>query len=266
MSLKAKTAPRRRDNRVMPFVFNQGGSIFHIVAEISDEPGSFRMLLQHLEKKVNLVATTSYSANGLAVVNCFATPLEPAERLSGIEALVSRVPSVRAFQVWEGEDGLAIDRFRTGLSSNTGERFTLFPVTGLAKVFEKITLALGSGGSTLLYMEGLEFGTQRVKPFRPMVSAKKEKALEQLAAISTALGFGQATIAQEEKGKLRLTVENCPECSVPTNCGRTCWFTRGMFVGAVNVLLDGEFEAQETLCVLRGDGICEFELAPRHQS
>jgi len=59
-----------------------------------------------------------------------------------------------------------------------------------------------------------------------------------------------------------LAVNDCFECAVPSDIGRSCAFRRGLAAGTFGALLGQEVQCQETKCRSKGDKFCEFIVVP----
>jgi predicted hydrocarbon binding protein len=256
------TMPRQRKIE-FPFYYSPGKKLIHIVAKIRDEPGALANLLKGLAPTVNLLGTTSYGiGKGKAIFSGFAETLFHTDSADSIRAILDELPDVLDYQVWEGNDGLLVDWFHTGVESANGEQYIMFPAKSFAGTFEQVMEALGpAGGDTLLFLEGKKFAETRFASYREMLGPNPSSRVEEASKIFEALGYGLSTIKVEDGGKtVRLIQEDCFECSGPTKRGRTCAFTRGLAVGSFGVLIGKELTATETQCRLKGAKVCEFVL------
>lgn len=256
----------RQKKIVFPFYYSPGKKLVHIVAKIRDEPGALAALLKGLAPMVNLLGSSSYGiGKGKALFSGFAETLFHTDSADSIRATLDELPDVLDFQVWEGQDGLLVDWFHTGIQSGNGESYIMFPSEGFSETFEQVMEALGkSGGDTLLFLEGKKFAEKRFGMYRKMLGPNPSSRVDEASRIFEALGYGRSTIKVEDSGKVvRLVKEDCFECSGSTRRGRTCSFTRGMAAGSFGALMGKELIGTETKCRLKGDKVCEFVLTQK---
>ncbi|HEY6283932.1 MAG TPA: V4R domain-containing protein, partial [Nitrososphaerales archaeon] len=154
-----------------------------------------------------------------------------------------------------------IDKFHTGLQNGLGEPYIMVPTASLAKVFEEVIGTFGSGGKTIIYMQGKDFAISRWRLFSLLLGPNAEKRTDEIFSIFESFGIGSLSVVPESQGKaLRLVVRDCFECSVGTTKGRRCEFTRGMSVGYFSGAFGKDVTCRETKCRLKGDKVCEFVL------
>jgi predicted hydrocarbon binding protein len=170
---------------------------------------------------------------------------------------------VLACQVWESKDGLLVDRFHKGLQLENGGSYVMIHRAGLAKAFGELTKLLGSGGETVLYVEGRTYGRSRVENYRKMFGLNSQARIQELAHIYESLGFGSAQVTIESSGKMKFLVSDDFECCTNERSGRSCAFTRGLIEGSIEVITRKEMTSTEMRCRLRGDKECEFVLTER---
>jgi len=250
---------------VFPFHYSNDKRMVHVLARLSDEPGTLASLLSILGSKVNLIGTSSYSTpDGAAIFSGFGKILSDSDDAKSIQKHAAMAPSVLSCQVWEDKDGLLVDRFHTGFQAGFGEPYLMFPLKGLSETFERISETFGSGGQTILYTYGLDYGTARAPLYKSIMGEHPERRLDELTAIVGALGYAASTATLEPSSKvLRLTARECFECSTPTGTGRRCSFLRGMAVGIFSTLFNKELTCEETKCRHKGNKECEFVLRAR---
>jgi predicted hydrocarbon binding protein len=260
---KGREVERRR-KVVFPFYYSPDKKVVHVVAEIRDDPGALASLLNLLGSRLNFLGTTSYTTTeGTAIFSGFAETLSRTDTPSAIQSFAAGAFSVIGCQVWEDKDGLLVDWFHTGMESGNGEPYIVLPTSGIAKTFESIVHTFGSGGETILFLEGKEFATARYESYRRMLGPNPETRVVEVSHIFEALGYGSSEVSQMSGGAIHLIQRNCFECSGPTNNGRSCSFTRGVVAGSLGAVFGKEMNCEETACRLRGDGACEFRVSPK---
>ena len=252
---------------IFPFLYSPGERMVHVVATLTDEPGALASLLSALSSKVNLIGTSSYSKGGnRAIFSGFGRILSVNESAQSIRDSTSNLPNVHDCKVWDSKDGLLVDRFHTGFWAGVGEPYLMFPNKGLSETFEAVVRALGSGGEFMLYTQGMDYANVRGPLYKKLMGPHPEARLDELAALVGALGYGKSTASIDPSDmELKLTSQECFECSTPTLCKRTCSFLRGMAVGVFSSIFDKELVGAETRCRQRGHEECVFILTPKDQ-
>jgi len=258
---RPKHSPVQR-HVIFPFHYAPNEKTVYVTASIPDTPGTLAALLKVLSSRVNLIGTSSYSLpRNVAIFAGFGKVLSEAVNAQSLQAEIVKAAGVNHCQVWESNQGLIVDRFHTGFQGGVGEPYLVFPTGGLSDAFEKIVGTFGSGGSTLLYDLGLDYAKGRSGLYKGMMGPHPESRIDELTAIVTALGYGNSTASFDPGySALRLTSEECFECSTPSETGRTCSFLRGMAVGIFSHLFGLELVCEETMCRHRGDEYCKFVL------
>ena len=250
---------------IFPFHYAPNEKTVYVTASIPDTPGTLAALLRVLSRRVNLIGTSSYSlGRNAAIFAGFGEVLSGAINAQSLRAEIVKAAGVNHCQVWESNQGLIVDRFHTGFQGGVGEPYLVFPTGGLSDAFEKIVSTFGSGGSTLLYDLGLDYAKGRSGLYKGIMGPHPESRLDELTAIVTALGYCNSTASFDSGySALRLTSEECFECSTPSETGRSCSFLRGLAVGIFGPLFGLELVGEETKCRHRGDEYCEFVLKAR---
>jgi len=258
----AAAAQTLRRKLVYPFQYSPGKRMVQVVAWISDEPGTLASLLTALKSQVNLASTSSYSLEGnAAIFSGFGEVLSESMNAVALQVMTAKLPNVSRCQVWESRDGLLVDRFHTGFQAGAGEPYIIFPARALSETFEGIVRTFGSGGQTIIYEQGLDYGKSRAELYKEMMGEHPEGRLDDLTSIVGALGYGKSTATLEPSGRaLSLTSIECFECSTPTQTGRRCMFQLGMAVGIFSALFDKNLVGEEILCRHKGNEHCEFVL------
>jgi predicted hydrocarbon binding protein len=246
-----------------PFHYSTKGKYVQIVARIADAPGTLASVLTALGEKVDLVGTSSYSAEeGTAIFSGFGRVLSESDDADSIEKHAVKSRSLHGCKVWESREGLLVDSFHHGLQTTSGEAYLMIPTMALASTFETLVKTFGTGGETILYYQGKDYAKARWELYRKVLGPHPENRFTDLTAIFTALGWGISTV-KFEGGRVSYVTKDCFECSVGTHNGRRCSFLRGMAVGTAEGIFGKEIICEETLCRLKGDDVCEFVLASK---
>jgi len=255
----------KRTRRVeFPFHFSPGKKLVHVVAKISDEPGTLARLTTALGNKVNLVGVSSYMlGDGTAIFSGIAEVIDQLDGDKEIQEITAATKGVIDCRVWQSKNGLLVDQFHTGIESGMGEPFIMFSTAGLSETFSNVVKVFGSGGETLLYLQGRDFAMARFGVYKELLGPNPWDRLNEAAHIYEVLGYGAVTITRENGGKsIGMSVRNCFECSGARTKSRSCSFMRGIAVGSFTAVLGVEYKGEETKCRLRGARVCEFVLTP----
>jgi predicted hydrocarbon binding protein len=267
LQVREPTSQQVNRNLLFPFYYAPGRRMVHVVALISDEPGTLSSLLSALKVQVNLISTSSYSLGGnSAIFSGFGEALSQSVSEQTLQEMITELPNVNGTQVWESKDGLIVDRYHTGFQAGAGEPYLILPAKALSETFEEIVRTFDSGGRMILYDQGLGYGRSRSGVYKKIIGAHPEKRLDELTAIVGALGFGKSVATlSSSRSALTLTSVECFECSTRTKTGRGCDFLRGMAVGIFSALFDKELIGEETVCRQTGGKQCEFVLKTKDQ-
>lgn len=263
---EGKRPMARRRRVVFPFYYSEHKKLFHVVLRIRDVPGALAGVLTLLTTEVNLLGSTSYSIEeDSAMFSCFAEALRKSETPEEIQNLLAMSPWVLESKVSESKNGLLVDSFHTGVQVSNGEPYIMFPTAGMADIFEKLVKTFGSGGETILYELGRNFGYDRFELYRPILGPEPRTRVDEFAHVFEALGYGASTITMDLDGSIRMVVDDCFECVTPSEVGRSCAFRRGLAAGSFGALLGQEVECKETKCRSKGAKFCEFAIIPRRK-
>jgi len=245
-----------------PLYYSPGRNLVHVVVKLRDTPGGLARVLEALGGLVDLIGTTSYRLkDGHAIFSGFAELVSEGETARSVKEAVAAVDGVAACDAWESRQGLLVDRFHTGIQSGNGESYILLPAAALAQTFAKVVQTLGSGGETILYLEGVNLAATRFETYRRMLGPEPVTRVEEASHIYEALGYGSSSITLEHSGRVvRLIQKDCFECSGPVKGMTSCAFMRGLAAGSFGAVLRKEMKSDEVRCRLRGDESCEFVL------
>ena len=262
---KKALAPRGAKHRVFPVHYRPNKKLFHVIANLSDAPGSYSLVLGALRPKLNLIGTSTYTLDdGTAVFSGFAEALSEGVTPDTIKKLVLGSKGAFDAVVKEGKEGLLIETNHVGFNVD-GDDHLLLRSRGLGQMFDRVSNMLGSGGDALLYEEGLAMGHWNAEHLIKRIGARMVKA--QVGALSrtlSAYGFGdvEGDVGPGD-GDFAMTVRDCFECSGEGVARKGCNFLRGYFVGSAEAIFRKKYRCEEPRCVLRGEGSCEFRLTPR---
>ena len=237
---------------------------FHIVVRLKDVPGALASVLLLLRDHVNIVNSANYSlGDGNAIWSDFGKSLSKTETGRRLEKQIKRLPAVLECEVKESDHGLLVDSFHSGIEVAPGRPGIVFPIIGLARVYDRIVQTFGSGGETILFEEGLELGKSTGQYLNERLGhGRLDWRFKALLGIYRTYGWGIASLEVEKpRAGFRVRVSDCFECSGMGKDRKACGFVRGHLTGTVSALSGNEFKGEETKCRLRGDSFCEFLLS-----
>lgn len=251
----------------LPFYFSTEGKFVHIVAEVADDPGTLASMLNILKTRVNFFSTSSYATErNRAIFSGFGKVLSDSDDANSLQRVVAASPGVHDCQTRESDRGLLVDKFHRGIQSPGGDAYILFPISALDSALEAIVQSFGSGGEAILFTEGRNYGRSRGVLYKRILGPRPGTRVADIAAVSTALGWGDITNTLQSDGKvIDSVVKDCFECSTNIKRRQGCSLIRGIAVGLAEGIFGREMTSVETKCRTRGDEMCEFETAAKDQ-
>ncbi len=119
----------------------------------------------------------------------------------------------------------------------------------------------GSAGKFISYSIGVEVGREHYQWLQKLVGEKLEGRACLEAALCTGAELGWWERASLEafnnsQGVLAVKLYGCVECKYAEKTGPNADFFRGFFGGLASELMGGEFEAEESSCIVKGDLYC----------
>ena len=254
-----------QSRRALAYAFYPGRKTFQIVVELKDVPGALADVLQVLRKRVNMMAMEAHrSEDGKAVFSCFAEPLRPADDSVDLEKLVRSSRTATQVKVMGSKDGLLVDSFFKGITTENGDPMTLFSWESFNRMFDGMVEVFGSGGEVMLYDAGVSIGGSYAKEVVRMIG--RDAAIRDMTTvlkIFTAMGLGDATMEVSGPSWVpTIRIDGCFECSSERETRRNCSFVRGILTGATEAFVGRKAAYEETRCRFRGDGRCEFSPVP----
>jgi predicted hydrocarbon binding protein len=250
---------RRRE---LPYVFSPDKRLVQVVVKMKDTPRAYATLLELLGSRINLIETVTYSVEDGAIFSGFAEAQFPTERAEELRKLIAESPVVLDCVVIESSNGVLVDTFHKGLETSTGEPLVMFRRNGMARMFDVIARLSGKEVEGLLFNEGVAVGesdgSEILKTWKPGFMAE---GFTTLVSLFSAFGWGNATsMDRSDPGKVRISMDDCFECSPAREENRSCSFIRGFMVGSARTLLGRGVSCEEPVCRFKGDDHCEFVL------
>ncbi len=246
--------------RALPYVFAPGKMLLHMVVKMKDTPRAYATVLQLVGSRVNLIATLTYSVEDGAIFSGFAEALLSTERPEDLRELISKSPVVLDCMVTGSPSGVLIDTFHNGLETSSGDPLMMFRRKGLARMFDEIAKLSGKEWEGLLFNQGVVVGesdaSEILQSWNPGFMAD---GFPILVSLFPAFGWGEATpMERQEPGKVRISMNDCFECSSGRQENRSCSFIQGFLVGSARTFLGRDVKCEEPVCRFKGDDHCEF--------
>ena len=213
---------------------------------------------------MNFADSSSYTlGDGTAIWSGFGTSLLEGETEEKLKKLIERSPFVSECEVKGSDRGLLIDSFHSGLDVAPDRPGVVFPIVGVARIYDRMVQTFGSGGKVILYEEGSELGKSTGRYLNARLGkGDLEWKVKALLGTYKAYGWGSASLEVEEPDtRFRVTIHDDFECSEMGKGRKGCDYLRGHLVSTISTLSGKEFEGEETKCRLRGDPLCEFFLS-----
>jgi predicted hydrocarbon binding protein len=248
----------------IPYYFAPGKRLFQIVVNVRGEPGALGSIMGQLETRFKLVGVTSYALpDNTKILNVMAEAQSDTETLENVQSSVAANGAALNVEVLEGQEGILVDRFHTGLATGAGY-LMMTRRQSITKMLDRINRLLGSGGQVILFEEGIAVGKANGEAFLKSLGAEKlRKNIDYLRSNLTAQGWGEVSVEMEPDGETRrMVVHDCFECS-SNDGGRTgCHFFRGYILGNTSATFGKRFTVEETECRLKGGDKCAFIVKP----
>ncbi|MEM2542661.1 MAG: V4R domain-containing protein [Candidatus Korarchaeum sp.] len=160
--------------------------------------------------------------------------------------------------------GLAISTHLFPLTRD-GVRIISLSELGLRALIENLSRMIGEGASNaVLFRIGYEMGKGFAEGhLRIAKDIGIKDPLEVIARVTTPLytasGYGIASVS-ELRGKILLRIRDNIEALQRTSSGPSCFLTKGMWKGVLEVILKRVVSIEEVKCQAAGSDYCEFEV------
>ena len=253
---------------VLGFLFDQERSFVHIRVTMKNSRGSLEKVLHVLTGlKVNVLSSFSNVAPGektgewsaFAELAAETTPEAVVTALKATEGVIDA-------EIHLSEDGLLIESSHFPVLVGPGERVLLLPPEMLSGMFAKIKRTFGSGGETILYLQGKAAGVKGAGITIRDLGKERQRSLRDTSMpFVQTLGWGRARVLEhsEDFTRVKVSVTDCFECVGVRSTAMSCSFIRGVVAGVFSGMTNKQLEAEETSCVAAGAAACTFEIGER---
>ena len=249
--------------RFFPAVlYSPNAEAFHVVAEISNEPGALADALTGVRGQLNVMSSMTYTVTEKkAVASILGYALSSKVTEDTLRSSISRSPSVLDVRVVGSKDGFVVDTFHRGTSLAPGQPVVLLPAEGMTEMFRKMSETFGSGASVLMFEQGMALGKQSGGYWLKLLGEKYVRSnVGKLVALYNVLGWGKVRAEVVEDGKRYVAeVEDCFECA--GGKGQGCFFFKGHMIGVLATFFRARVAATETSCRFKGDKSCRFQIS-----
>ncbi|MHB1435126.1 MAG: V4R domain-containing protein [Thermoplasmata archaeon] len=261
----AHPANGTENKQVAVYFRRPGREAIHITFVIGQAPGTLMRVLQVLPTPaVNMLhIQVSHRWDGEEAVGHIYAETDGTVTAPALEMLLSKVPCVKKVRVETGKGDLLVDSSYP-LRIAQGPGAMLLVRKNMAQMLDEIRAMMGTGGSALLYEQGVRYGEAAWVADLKMVGAENARThLPYVLQIYSALGWGRLEVAESDlvSGRARVLVHDGFECASRSSPTPYSQFLRGHLAGYFSVMINAPVSCKEVRCLARGDPVCEFELA-----
>jgi len=253
---------------VLGFLFDQERSFMHIRVTMKNSRGSLESVLHVLTGlKVNVLSSFSNVAPGGKKGEWSAFAELAAETTpEAVTAALKASEGVLDAEVHPSENGLLIESSHFPVVISPGMRVLLLPPEMQSAMFSRIKRTFGSGGETILYLEGKAAGVNGAGITIRYLGKDRQKSLRNSSMpFMQTLGWGRARVLEhsDDFTHVRVSITDCFECMGVRSTTMCCHFMRGVVAGVFSGMTNKQLEAEETSCVAAGATACTFEIGEK---
>lgn len=157
---------------------------------------------------------------------------------------------------------LRFDSKRGGLYYQEVRYLLIRPET-LSSFQRAMEEAVGEKGREMLFDAGLRGGTLSTRRYRETLGLSDEKTVRFMITMGSQIGWGRFEVERFDPGAkiLRVKVFHSPFAEAYGPSSRSvCHLLRGVMAGLGSVIFDESVQAEEPLCLAKGDPWCLFEV------
>jgi predicted hydrocarbon binding protein len=255
----------RKDVNV--YLFDPTRKYFHIVVELENVPGALQSVMEVMHG-LNLNILGSFtSADSAASLGVWSGFVEDSDHSAlDLRRKLGASPAVHDAMVVESNNGFLVDSVHFPVAFNTGTRAIMMGAGALANMLSTMNERFGTGGNVILHEEGKTYGRELGQEYLLRLGADFIMAnLEEVVKLYQALGWFRVESAKADPRweKVAVRAAESFECAGAESKVPRSHFVRGHLEGMLTIWLGKPMECKETLCVARGDTVCEFSLTPR---
>jgi len=236
-----------------------------VVAKIKDVVGAVADVNSLLAgQNVNIRMNTAYLVPGesYGIYNAFVELRDPKLSLNQLVDRLRQSAFVLHVQAIEGSEGLVVDTLSFPLHWQ-GRRVVVMAQQSIARTFESVRLAFGSGGDAILYNQGTDYGKGLAGFLMDMLGRNFllrhfEYALNLFAA--TGWGIPRLDTPASEFPDITVRISSCLECSGIGSGRMSCNFMRGFLSGISSTITGQTVQCEETQCAAKANSNCVFNL------
>lgn len=249
---------------ILGYLYDPKKRYFHVVVELKNEKGALANLCSAFAAgDINLLnGFISISPEGNSgILSTFAQAEDPETTASDIQAVADSCKFTIKCMIKESVNGLLVDTFHFPLKMTPGNDSILMSVNVLSRMFKELRETFGSGGSMILYNEGLAVGKSWMEAISVRTGRENAlKHLNELFQIYHASGWGMIDMTSDSPtlNDVKMRVWDSFECSGQHAVRPYSQFMRGMINGSCRTLSNLATQCDEMKCVAAGDRYCEF--------
>ena len=144
-----------------------------------------------------------------------------------------------------------------------GVRYLIIRPETVMGMFKSLAEFVGwEKAGEIFYNGGFEGGKASSMKFRQVFNLSAREAAEYICQMGNKIGWGNFKLDEfdEEKKNLTITVKSSPFSEQMPGSGKAvCHFLRGVMGGLGSASFDSDKQAEEFLCVSKGDDVCRFK-------
>ncbi len=137
----------------------------------------------------------------------------------------------------------------------------------LATLQRSIEKELGDRASHILFDCGFQGGSLSSRKFRDIFKLSEKETLKFMLMMGTRIGWGRFELAEFDplRNYISIKVFHSPFAKAYGISNRpVCHLIRGVISGLVSTTLGKNVEAEELLCLSKGDDFCLFEIKQKN--
>jgi predicted hydrocarbon binding protein len=252
-----------RPKEIMLYHFNPKRKVYFGSVVLKNVPGALAGVATALAKAgVNLTSSESANIEGTPASSWgFFAETSDSIDVKKIQTLIEGSGYAMKVDVSEGGEGVVVDSNHYPLRFSSGQQAMTFRRENVVDMFNRIRRIFGSGANLIIYEMGVAAGESDgvalVESVGPGVVSSR---LLDLIYLYAAEGWGMPEVVDVSIEPLRATIrfKDSFECAYTKSAFSNGHYLRGHLVGLCESLFHKRVKVEETKCISKGDGYCEF--------
>lgn len=166
-------------------------------------------------------------------------------------------------EVRTGVEGFLADSFNFPVTWNNGERAVVMRIEGLQAMLSAVKTADPSAGGASIYEQGFTFGKWSWVNLMRVHHPKTKEGLAEMLETYSATGWGKVHLLDLDPvhRTAKVKLEDGFECAGVRTGKAEGHFVSGHLAGAFSAFFGTDAKCEETRCISKGDGHCEFSIS-----